>query len=440
VEGLHVGRPSATATATAAGGDEDIEMIALEAGSTKSDKTGLPRPVPSSRTAAATAATASSKQPGPGTVRDVAVAKPLSSVAHFRDACLPVGVCRAHALAVLSNIFESYYGAEDAGQEGVGRPAEVVPAAEGASEAPLPAGGPGGPAPSAGQVMLGPALDALADWILRPPVAYEPDDAAGPDDGGDGTVDEDSGPPPQQPQQPQQPPQRPAGKAAARPPESRGLLGMFFGALAHAGGSLLSGDVAGAAKSVGLGGASDDDGDNDPRGGGGGDDTRSPIDYCCGVLLHVFVSAPQDLPPGGHASVPPLADGRADAYDPGWVDGTAAFFAAKSLAVHLWAVTSFEGHTVRPFHAPRPTLHASHLLLNPLSSVPDTSRPRPPFPVTRAGRAGRAGPAGPPHRRCPAPPRAGRVPQGRARAPGGCPHPRPHPAGGSVATPQPRHS
>ena len=41
----------------------------------------------------------------------------------------------------------------------------------------------------------------------------------------------------------------------------------------------------------------------------------SPIDCCSGVVLHVFMSSPQDLPVGSHASVGPSGHG----FNPRWV-------------------------------------------------------------------------------------------------------------------------
>jgi hypothetical protein len=40
-----------------------------------------------------------------------------------------------------------------------------------------------------------------------------------------------------------------------------------------------------------------------------------PIDCCSGVILHVFLSTPQDLPIGAHASV----SGSGRGFDPQWV-------------------------------------------------------------------------------------------------------------------------
>lgn len=40
-----------------------------------------------------------------------------------------------------------------------------------------------------------------------------------------------------------------------------------------------------------------------------------PIDCCSGVILHVFLSTPQDLPMGAHASV----SGSGRGFDPQWV-------------------------------------------------------------------------------------------------------------------------
>lgn len=100
-----------------------------------------------------------------------------------------------------------------------------------------------------------------------------------------------------------------------------------------------------------------------------------PVDCCSGVVLHLFLSSPQDLPEGSHASVGPLGCG----IDPKWAEvmtalcelrmptslqescirstellkratlslqDIATLFARKSLSVSLWSVVSFEGQGV----------------------------------------------------------------------------------------------
>lgn len=260
-------------------------------------------------------------------VRDVGLVRPLSSSVDFREVALPLGACRASALAALSNIFDSFYGVDEDGQaECAGQPAHVAHSDDDADH-------PGrGTKPSRSAVpstMLGPALDAVADWILKPPAPIATEDGAQDDIETDASTN-------QQSQSNASAASEGHREGSGRAPQGRGLVGVVLSAIFGIGGRLLSGDVAGAARGAGLGGEEeeeDGEGERDPDG--------SPIDSCCGCVLHVFVSSPQDLPPGAHDSV-----GTSDALDPAWVHSRAALFAAKSLCVHVWAVCSFEGHPV----------------------------------------------------------------------------------------------
>ena len=55
---------------------------------------------------------------------------------------------------------------------------------------------------------------------------------------------------------------------------------------------------------VGLGDDDDDDDDDDIGRGAAAAAAApiAPIDACCGVIVHLFVSSPQDLPVGAHDS------------------------------------------------------------------------------------------------------------------------------------------
>jgi hypothetical protein len=322
---------SSSSGSTGAGAEEDIEMIALEAGS--ADDSSAYRPPVRAPPTLFGGVQGSAPQ---SSIRDVGPVRPLSSLADLREVALPLGACRASAVAALSNIFDSFYGADDDDDrpECVGRLAQVDCSGDDAdhhnktqAQAHKPSSK--GAVPS---VMLGPALDAVADWILKPPappVAEGQDQAevgGGRDGGGESRRKDGST----------------AGKGGAgRAPQGRGLVGVVLNAIFGIGGSLLAGDVAGAARGAGF--VNDDEEEGEEAGPDG-----SPISSCCGCVLHVFVSSPQDLPPGAHDSVSVSEAGSAGhgagALDPTWVRARAALFASKSLCVHVWAVCSFEGH------------------------------------------------------------------------------------------------
>jgi hypothetical protein len=73
-------------------------------------------------------------------LKDVCVSKSISQVMHFKDAAAPIGVCKEKALAALSSLLDSSY-------------TDCIEAL----------GITGSP-----QVMLGPVLEAVGDWILKP--------------------------------------------------------------------------------------------------------------------------------------------------------------------------------------------------------------------------------------------------------------------------------
>ena len=84
---------------------------------------------------------------------------------------------------------------------------------------------------------------------------------------------------------------------------------MLLNSLFNLGGQLLRGDVAGAVQGVGLGDTDDGDENGGPSGhtntdalDGSDQALKAPIDSCCGVIVHLFISSPQDLPAGAHDS------------------------------------------------------------------------------------------------------------------------------------------
>jgi len=85
------------------------------------------------------------------------------------------------------------------------------------------------------------------------------------------------------------------------------------------------------------------------------DQTLPPVDTCSGVVLHLFVSAAQDLPPGWHASSSGeqhSSKSSAEKYNRGlaapsgvsveWSEEIGNELAKKQMSVNLWAVTSFD--------------------------------------------------------------------------------------------------
>lgn len=66
-----------------------------------------------------------------------------------------------------------------------------------------------------------------------------------------------------------------------------------------------------------------------------------PVDRCSGVILHVFTSAPQDLPQGAHPSA--RSDSGSSSYF--WSDDLASAVSTRGLSINLWGVSSFESNT-----------------------------------------------------------------------------------------------
>jgi hypothetical protein len=92
-----------------------------------------------------------------------------------------------------------------------------------------------------------------------------------------------------------------------------------------------------------------DDGGNNDAGAESGDviQSKGPVDKCSGVILHLFVGGPQDLPPGTHPSA------RQQQGQPGQAQGTSCFWsedlahavAVRGLSINVWGVSSFEGNS-----------------------------------------------------------------------------------------------
>ncbi len=85
------------------------------------------------------------------------------------------------------------------------------------------------------------------------------------------------------------------------------------------------------------------------------DHTLPPVDTCSGVILHIFVSSAQDLPPGWHASSSGEQHSNASStrkYKHGqaapigvsveWAEEIGNELAKKQMSINLWAVTSFD--------------------------------------------------------------------------------------------------
>ena len=64
----------------------------------------------------------------------------------------------------------------------------------------------------------------------------------------------------------------------------------------------------------------------------------APIDVCSGVVLHVFASDPQDLPPNSH----PSTNNSHGSIDASWLKSLSKKCASKGLAVNMWGVSSFD--------------------------------------------------------------------------------------------------
>lgn len=83
--------------------------------------------------------------------------------------------------------------------------------------------------------------------------------------------------------------------------------------------------------------------------GGGGEETAAmdrggatgPVDRCSGVILHVFTSAPQDLPQGTHSSA--RSDSGGCSYF--WSDDLASAVSSRGLSINLWGISSFESNS-----------------------------------------------------------------------------------------------
>lgn len=80
---------------------------------------------------------------------------------------------------------------------------------------------------------------------------------------------------------------------------------------------------------------------------GGRQPLLAPIDLCCGVSLHIFLSSSQDLPNDSHPSVTKdSADSTDGSVNSKWIKDIATRCATKGLSVNFWGVASFESDII----------------------------------------------------------------------------------------------
>lgn len=195
----------------------------------------------------------------------VKAAMPIAAAVSFRDAAVRVGSCREAALGAVSALFDSFSLSEEDWRH---------------SRAPIP------------QMMLGPALEAVSDWILEPDGGTMRAEAT---PSGDlfslGTASVSGSSVDEFDESPSKARAHAAGGVASRGGVGAGLSGLI-GALQGLSVSLLGGEA--------EGGEGTEDEEFSPReeGAGAGEGAGAAlaaIDKCSGVILHVFASSPQVL-------------------------------------------------------------------------------------------------------------------------------------------------
>jgi len=248
---------------------------------------------------------------------------PLADVADFLHTAQRVGDCREAAYSAISSLFDAY---------------QEPDVAIGSKEVSMP------------EMMLGPVLEAVSSWILDPLPAYLEQPSVW-------DVHEE-----------QQ--EAPTGVEALY----SFLQNVGLGLLGTRPTTQVPTAAAAAAATKPTNSNNSSSGSRSNSSGGGVNKSisastmdKGAIDYCSGLVLHLFFSNPQDLPEDSHDSVSkaPLdlaaslsfrssgapsssssGQPKHPAMDPQWITSLAKKLAARSLCVHLWGVSSFEGQEV----------------------------------------------------------------------------------------------
>ena len=268
---------------------------------------------------------------------DLVPQRPAAQVVDFFDAARPLGACQETAQTALQHIHEAF--AEETSGEQQRNMAidDETDELQGHHEYLY--------APP--EAMLGPALEAVQQWITSPYRGaaetknfrgqYRNDGSAesSGDHADDDEDDEDE-------------------EVGAGP--RRGFASNLYGIVSSVAQGFMRdilGTSPGVEASPATAQADDKDAKSDyPRIELG----KAAADHCSGVFLHIFVSGPQDLPEGAHESVPsnvsPVIDATRGGKKPlevlrpgldrAWVQDIAERFVRRAVCVNIWGVCNFD--------------------------------------------------------------------------------------------------